>query len=224
MEPLRIEFQLSGPWSPPHGGVHLDGLVAWAVKEQALRNAGTSLTSAPDYAAIISDLPFEKHETSYGWCWKASKLQVLGYRCQERRYLTAKTPVMEMALAIGDRIVEEKGGTYIDTVRGLGKNAAMYYTLEHAQGFEAFCVGDYDALNELLMEVDAIGVKTRLGHGCLRPYEDGKLFRITPDAAAAEGWKRRNAPERLHADMIPAVGCFQPPYWRGKGYCWAPAL
>ena len=222
MEPLRIEFQLAGPWSPPLGGVHLDGLVAWAVKEEALRN-GTVLQANEDYAAIIADLPFEKHESPNGWCWKASVLEVVGYRWQERRYLTAKTPVLDMALAIGDRVVEEKGGSYIDTVLGLGKNAALFYTLEHAQGFEAYCIGDFDALSELLQHIAAIGVKTRLGHGSLQPYDDGKLFRITSDASAHEKWKRRNAPERLCDNMIPAVASFRPPYWKGKDYCWVPA-
>ncbi|KLR58970.1 hypothetical protein OX89_04045 [Diaphorobacter sp. J5-51] len=205
--------------------MHLDGLIAWAVKEEALRNAsGSTATGAePDYAAFISDLPLEKHESPHGWCWQASKLEVVGYRGQERRYLTAKTPVLDMALAIGNRVVEEKGGSTIDTVRGLGKNAAMYYTLEHAQGFEAYCVGDYDALSELLQEIQAIGAKTRLGHGSLRPYDDGNLFRITHDPTAHEKWKRRNAPERLLEDMIPAVASFQPPYWKGKDYCWVPA-
>lgn len=225
MEPLRIEFRLNGPWCPPHGGVHLDGLIAWAVKEDSLSNASgiTGTGAEPDYATIIADLPFEKHESPHGWCWKASKLVVIGYFGQERRYLTAKTPVHDMAQAIGNRVVEEKGGSIIDTVRGLGKNAALYYTLEHALGFEAYCVGDHDALSELLQEIEAIGAKTRLGHGSLRPYDDGKLFRITADATAQEKWKRRNAPERLREDMIPAVASFQPPYWKGKDYCWTPA-
>lgn len=223
MQPLRIEFLLAGPWCPPHGGVHLDGLVAWAVKEEALRNSGNAIRADTDYADIIADLPFEKYETENGWCWKASKLEVVGYQGQERRYLTAKTPVLDMALAIGDRVVEEKGGSIIDTVRGLGKNAALYYTLEHAKGVQAFCIGDPDALSELLQEIDAIGMKTRLGHGRLRPYEDGKLFRITEDPAAHENWKRRNAPERLSDNMIPAVGSLVPPYWKGMGYCWTPA-
>ena len=221
MEPLRIEWQLSGPWCPPHGGIHLDGLIAWAVKGEALRSASSD-THAIDYETIISDLPFEKHESPEGWCWKASKLEVLGYQGQERRYLTAKTPVVDMALAIGRRVVEEKGGSTIDTVRGLGKNAALYYTLEHAQGFQAFCIGDHDALSELLEEIQAIGVKTRLGHGSLRPYDDGRLFRISIDEAAHEKWKRRNAPERLIEDMFPIVGSIQPPYWKPTGYCWAP--
>lgn len=221
MEPLRIEFQLSGPWCPPQGGVHLDGLVAWAVKEEALRNL--SAGAQTDYETIISDLPFEKYEHDNGWCWKASKLAVIGYQFQERRYLTAKTPATDMALAIANGVVEEKGGSYIDTVRGLGKNAALYYTLEHAQGFQAYCIGDYDALHELLQEIHAIGVKTRLGHGSLRPFNDGHLFRITRDPAAQENWKRRNAPARLVEDMIPAVGSMRPPYWQSKGYCWVPA-
>ena len=222
MEPLRVEFQLVTPWSPPHGGVHLDGLVAWAVKEEALRN-GTVPQGDGDYAAIIADLPFEKHETDAGWCWKASMLRVLGYMGQERRYLTAKTPVTAMAIDIGRRVVEEKGGSYIDTVRGIGKNSAMYYTLEHAKGFEAYCIGDLDALTYLLGDIEAIGVKTRLGHGSLRPYNDGKLFRITRDESAREKWMYRNAPVKLTPDMHPCVGTCRPPYWRDKEYVWTPA-
>ena len=141
---------------------------------------------------------------------------------QERRYLTAKTPVMAMAIDIGRRVVEEKGGSYIDTVRGIGKNAAMYYTLEHAKGFEAHCIGDHDALTYLLADFDAIGVKTRLGHGSLKPFEDGKLFRITRDESAREKWKYRNAPVKLTQDMHPCVGAFRPPYWRDKDYVWTP--
>lgn len=222
MEPLRVEFKLATPWQPPHGGVHLDGLVAWAVKEEALRN-GTIPQGDGDYAAIIADLPFEKHETASGWCWKASMLTVMGYAGQERRYLTAKTPVTAMAIDIGRRIVEEKGGSYIDTVRGIGKNAAMYYTLEHAEGFEAYCIGDFDALTYLLQEIVAIGGKTRLGHGSLRPFDDGLLFRITRDESAREKWMRRNAPVKLTDDMQPCVGSVRPPYWAAKDYCWAPA-
>lgn len=217
MEPLRIEFQLATPWSPPHGGVHFDGLVAWAVLMDAMQGG-----SSPDneYDQIINDLPFERFESDEGWCWKASMLHVVGFMGQERRYLTAKTPVNNMALAIGNKTVEQKGGSYIDTVRGLGKNAATYYTLEHAQGFEAFCIGDFDALSQLLLEVHSIGVKVRLGHGSLRPYEDGKLFKITPDESAREKWMRRNAPKKLVDDMHPAIACFQPPYWKNKQYCW----
>lgn len=220
MEPLRIECRLAGPWSPPHGGTHLDGLLAWAIKEEALDNSAPD--TKVDYDTLIADLPLERFECDDGWCWKASLFQPVGFMGQERRYLTAKTPVMNMALAIGSRIVQEKGGASIDTVRGLGKNAALYYTLEHVHGLQAWCLGDAEAIIHLLEQVQAIGVKTRLGHGSLLPYGNGQLFQITHDPDAHEKWKHRNAPQKLTEAMYPGVGSFKPPYWKHKDYCWIP--
>lgn len=66
------------------------------------------------------------------------------------------------------------------------------------------------------------GFNPRLGHGSLKPFEDGKLFRITRDESAREKWKYRNAPVKLTQDMHPCVGAFRPPYWRDKDYVWTP--
>ncbi len=223
MEPLRIEFKLVGPWSPPAYGVHFDGLIAHAVVRDALRTASVSAPGEErQYDHLICDLPFEKYESEAGWCWKASKLQVIGFHGQQRRYLTAKTPVNDMARAIGDGIVEAKGGSIIDTVRGIGKNAALYYTLEHAEELHAWCIGDKEALESLLLEIDGIGVKTRLGHGALAPFEDGRLFRVVADESATTRWKNRNAPDKLEDTMYPGIGSTHSPYWTNKSYCWMP--
>lgn len=222
MEPLRIQWQFATPWVPPNGGIHFDGLLGFAtVRDAACRTAGVC-TEGMDYDTLLSDLPLERYESEHGSCWKASKLQVLGYAQQERRYLTAKTPVEAMARDIGRSIVSEKGRSKIDTERGPFKNTAMFYTLELAAGAEAWCVGDADAISELLERIDSLGAKGRLGHGSLRPYADGRLFKIERDERALENWKRRHAPERFYDDMIPTVGALRPPYWRPDGYCWTP--
>ena len=227
MEPLRIEFKLAGPWAPPSNGVHFDGFIAHRVVQDALHGATTPGVDDPDsdevdYARLIADLPFEKYESENGWCWKASKLQPVRYHGQERRYLTAKTPVIDMARAIGDGTVEAKGGSIIDTVRGIGKNSAIYYTLEHVEELHAWCVGDRDAIEFLLQDVRAIGVKTRLGHGTLMPFDDGKFFRVVTDDDAATKWQTRNLPDKLQDKMYPGVGTTHPPYWKEKAYCWMP--
>lgn len=223
MEPMRIEFKLVGPWSPPAFGVHLDGLIAHAVVRDAISSEGAAQPESDrQFADLICDLPFEKHVSQAGWCWKASKLQASGYHGQQRRYLTAKTPAGDLARSIGDGLVDTKGGSVIDMVRGIGKNSALYYTLEHAETLQAWCVGERDALEYLLQQIDAIGVKTRLGHGALQPYPDGKLFSITHDESALVKWKHRNLPDQLVADMYPDVGALHPPYWKNKVYCWMP--
>ena len=175
-----------------------------------------------NYDALTADLPFELFEHEQGDCWKASTFEVVGYHEQTRRYMTAKTPVQAMALAIGRGLVDPKGGSIIDTQRGPGKNSAFYYTLEFADGLQAWCIGDRDALEDLLSGVSAMGAKTRLGHGALQPYEDGRFFRIVPDETAHVRWQHRNLPVRLHERLMPGAGALKPPYWRPTTHCWLP--
>jgi CRISPR type IV-associated protein Csf3 len=236
MQPLRIEFQLCTPWSPPAYGVHFDGLLALQVVQASLRAAPPSsipdLSLQPerqgepkqgvDYAELISDLPLQKYESESGWCWKASKLKAVNYLGQERRYLTAKTPVFDMARKIVDGVVDSKGGSVIDTQRGIGKNSSLYYTLEHVAELHAWCVGDKDGIEYYLSKLRAIGVKTRLGHGSLSEFDDGKLFRIVEDDEALTKWQYRNLPDRLSESMYPGIGTTHPPYWKDKSYCWLP--
>lgn len=222
MEPLRIEWQFATAWAPPHSGVHFDGLLALARVREASSRAHAGGSDGIDYDALLADLPFEMYESPYGACWKASKLEVIGYVQQERRYLTSKTPLESMARDIGRGVVSRKGTTVIDTARGPFKNSAMFYTLELARGAQAWCVGDVDAIGELLERVESLGTKGRIGHGALLPYEDGRRFKIERDERALENWKWRNSPEQFFPDMVPIAGALKPPYWRQTGYCWSP--
>ena len=227
MQPLRVEFKLVGPWAPPSYGVHFDGLVAHAAVKDGLRGevvAASALSEdgETDFASLIADLPFDKYTSQAGWCWKASKLLRIKTHGQERRYMTAKTPVNTMARAIGDGTVETKGGSIIDTVRGIGKNSSLYYTIEHTEELHAYCIGDKDALDYLLGHIVAVGIKPRIGHGSLAQFEDGKYFKIVPDDQALTKWKLRNLPDRLEENMVPGIGTIHPPYWKDKSYCWMP--
>lgn len=215
MQGLQIDCLLATPWCPPAHGLHLDGLLAWSLVQDAV----AARTNATDYDSIISDLPLEKHESGV-WC--ASMLTPVGWLGQERRYMTAKTPVESMARYIGAGAVDTKGGAGIDTVRGPAKNGQFFITLEYVQGLRAWCVGDVDAVKDLLSRIDSVGVKSRIGFGTLRPFDDGLLWRVTPSAEAAEGWKRRNAPVRLLDESHQAVGSWRAPYWRGTDLIWRP--
>lgn len=223
MEPLRIEWQFATAWAPPHGGVHFDGLLAIARVREAASRAHAGSCDGIEYEHLLADLPLEMYESEEGECWKASKLEVLGYLQQERRYLTAKTPVEAMIRDIGRGVVSEKGTTVINTKGCAFKNTAMFYTLELAKGAQAWCVGDADGIAELLERIEFLGTKGRIGHGALLPYDDGRFFKIERDERALENWKRRNAPEPFFPDMVPIAGALRPPYWRATGYCWAPA-
>lgn len=215
MQGLQIDCLLATPWCPPAHGLHLDGLLAWALVQDTVATRG----AAADYESIISDLPLLKHESGV-WC--ASMLTPVGWLGQERRYLTAKTPVEAMARCIGSGAVDTKGGSVIDTVRGPAKNGQLFITLEHVQGLRAWCIGDADAVEDLLSRIDSVGVKSRIGFGTLRPFEDGALWRVSPSEEAEQGWKRRNSPVRLVDQSHQAVGSWRAPYWRGSEIIWRP--
>jgi CRISPR type IV-associated protein Csf3 len=215
MEALQIECQMAGAWCPPAFGLHLDGLIAWSLVQESL-NSGHVVD---DYEAIISDLPFDRHECG-AWC--ASQFFPVGWAGQEQRYFTGKTPVEDMAKYIGAGAVETKGGSIIDTARGIAKNHQGYITLELVRGLRAWCLGDADAIEELLSKVHAVGVKTRMGFGSLLPFDDGKLWRITPSKDANQHWMRRSLPTRLTEDSYPSFGSWRAPYWRGNDSIWRP--
>ena len=214
MQPLRIDCLLATAWCPPAFGLHLDGLIGFAAVDEA-----TALRSdAPDYDTILADLPFARHESGV-WC--ASMFSVVNFGGQERRYLTQKTDVITMSTMIGRNVVETAGGSIIDTQRGPFKNGQAYYTVEHAQGLRAWCVGDPDRILDLLTRIPAVGVKNRIGLGTLLPFDDtGEVWKITEDDSAHERWKRRSAPVALTSDAIPAIGAWSPPYWRGNSRIW----
>jgi CRISPR type IV-associated protein Csf3 len=214
MQPLRIDCLLGTAWCPPAFGLHLDGLIGFA----AVDEAATLRTDAPDYDTILADLPFARHDSGV-WC--ASIFSLVNFAGQERRYLTQKTDVIKMATLIGSEVVGTAGGSIIDTQRGPFKNGQAYYTVEHAQGLRAWCVGDPERILELLTRINAVGVKTRIGLGTLLPFDEtGELWKITEDPTAHERWKRRSAPVALTPDAVPAVGAWHPPYWRGNQRVW----
>lgn len=216
MQGLQIDCLLATPWCPPAHGLHLDGLLAWSLVNDAV----SARLPASDYDSIISDLPLQRHDSGV-WC--ASMLTPVGWLGQERRYMTAKTPVESLARDIGSGAVDTKGGSGVDTTRGPAKNSQLFITLEHVQGLRAWCIGDQDAVTDLLSRVDSVGVKTRMGFGTLRPFEDGSLWRIRPSDEALERWKRRNSLVQLAPDSFQAVGSWKPPYWRGTEIVWRPA-
>lgn len=210
MTPLQIDCRLAGPWVPPSFGLTLDGLVAYALANRHVRAADMSVSN---YDEITSDLPFDKHNNGV---WKASIFHSVGWLGQERRCLVGKTDTQHMSILIAHGSVEAKGGSTIDTVRGIAKNAQVFFTIEHLQGLRAWCIGDADAITDLLSDVTSIGVKTRMGFGALLEYPEGGYWRVQECDEAAIHWMRRASPTQLIEESYPAIGAWQPPYWRGS--------
>lgn len=223
MQALKIECRVANAWSPPDLGVHLDGLIAWALVEQA-RKSGQVIT---DYDEILSDLPLSRHEFPNGeWVWQASQLVPVDMYGVERRMLTGRTPANEMFNLVAKGVVSSKGGKW-DGSRGPEKNNQVFYTTERIGGLKGWCIGDADALADLLDEVRAVGTRTRIGMGALIPFEDDKFWRITPCDDAATLWSLRNLPDLQGVPDLSRyadIGTYRPPYWRGSASIYRPII
>lgn len=225
--PLRIEWRLDTPWCPPSLGLHLDGLIGYAVKEEAEADG----RQVSDFQELLADLPFEKHDTPAGWVWKASLVRPTRILGTERRYQTAKTASQQLAERTVDGGIRGRPLTKVDTVRGAFKNDAFWYTLEHAPTLEAYCVGDPERILSLLDRITHIGKRGRLDHGrvALRQRSDtqeaGLDFTVEEDGEANDKWKHRAMPEQIEG-YVPVACRLTPPYWAGEHarLCWRPAL
>lgn len=223
--PLRIDWTIATPWCPPALGLHLDGLLAYAVVQEAERD-GRQFEA---YDELLSELPFERHESGAGWCWKASLLKPVTVRGSERVYMTAKTATQSMAEAMVDGQITGRSIKSIDTVRGPFKNDAFWYTIEHVDKIQAWCIGDPERITELLSLITHLGKRSRLDHGriALRDHsaddEGGLDFHVVEDSQARDRWTRRYMPEQVDG-YVPVQGRLQPPYWQGEGagLCWRP--
>ena len=224
--PLRIDWAIATPWCPPAMGLHLDGLIGYAVVQEAERD-GREFSSHDE---LLTDLPFAKHEVDGDWCWKASLLAPVNVLGSERIYMTAKTASQSMAEAMVDGKITGRKIKSIDTVRGLFKNDAFWYTIEHVDKIQAWCVGDPERITELLSLITHIGKRARLDHGRIamrdqsEDDEGGLAFDVVEDAQALELWKRRYVPMAVEG-YVPVQARVRPPYWQGEGarVCWRPA-
>lgn len=223
--PLRIEWRLDTPWCPPSQGLHFDGLIGFALKQEA-EEQGREFS---DFQELLVDLPFAKHDTPSGWVWKASLVRPTHVRGTERRYMTAKTASQELARRTVEGGILGRPLSKVDTVRGAFKNDAFWYTLEHTVALQAYCVGDPERLLPLLDRITHVGKRTRMDHGrvALKERNDsqeaGLDFLVEEDPAALEKWKHRAMPEPMEG-YVPFASRLLPPYWAGEGQqlCWRP--
>lgn len=223
MEALKVECMVANAWSPPAFGVHLDGLIAWALVYQAKRSSDSAL----DFDHILSDLPLDKHEFPNGtWAWKASMMVPTGVYGLERRMLTGKTSPHDMFRLVELGVLSEKGGRW-EGAKGPEKNSQVFYTTQRITGLQSWCVGNADAISELLDEVRAVGTRTRIGMGALLPFDDGKFWRVTSCEKAEKLWSLRNLPSLNGVPDMPRyrdVGSYQPPYWGYQSEIYRPIL
>lgn len=243
MQPLRVEFQLSGHMESPTMPIHLDSLIAYAYFQKTLEEHGQG-----EISQIIQQLPLEKFERDGLWVWKASALSFEGVSDAGMRHWTRKTVIPDYyATSVADGSIErgqkqtgnidiareknlsamrDKNGNpklfsqKIDTVRGDMKSELQSYPVFTASKAVAYCIGDREELEMLLNPemglLTNIGKRTRLGQGKVVSLQ------ITEDKQATDLWKRRILP--WHEDGYLGIEAnVIPPYWdiSGRRAAWA---
>ena len=85
-----------------------------------------------------------------------------------------------------------------------------FYPVREIQTLQAWCVGDFDEVAELLDPdngfITYLGSKTRMGHGRIRS------FNIKEDDDALEKWQMRVMPWECDG-YVPMEAAVRPPYW-----------
>lgn len=204
---LRVTITLSSPMVEPDNLLHLDGLLA-ALR---VRQAEAATAEPVDPLQVQHDIPLERYTSPSGeWVFKASAFQ-LQRETETRMWMqTGRTDLVRVA---EDR---QSGLLKLRTSKpnlagGPFKSSAYHYPVLWAC-LVAFCVGDKQAIENLLKDCDQIGGRRGVGSGKIQSIEVSAIqemdcnwmYRAMPvDAANLKG----------QGEYAQAMKGLRPPYW-----------
>lgn len=220
MEPLRLTWELSSPMASGPHPLHLDGLLAYAIVEEAIVNGSIGDRDPRTLREVATGpLPLGRDERDGHWCWQASVLRPRdGARGHSMRYWTRRTDEEDYAARaeagqIHGRFKfpkKEPYGHAVHTDRGLFKQLFKFFPVQDVPVVEAWCIGDMEHIDALLHPdsgyVTHIGAKTRMGLGKV------KSFTVERDPLALTNWKRRVTPWPQDGAVATELAA-RPPYW-----------
>jgi CRISPR type IV-associated protein Csf3 len=205
--------------------LHLDALLAYAVTQEALQDAKYNDEIPTGMLRQLGEqLPLVKVERGDLWCWQASALIPEAVLEHEMRMWTRKTESELMATMTQEgaiaRTREPKFplkpfSLKIDTQRGLLKNHFQFIPVRHVRKFVAFCVGDADRIENLLLtHITHIGARKRAGFGRIALQSGGNIqaISVTQDDQARTLWQQRILPWQDEG-TVPIQAAHKAPYW-----------
>lgn len=226
--PLKITFTVSGGFVPPPYPFHLDGLLAYSATMRALDD----IQGEPSKEALRElgeHLPLSRYEQDGEWVWMASALTLTGPTMNDSRFYTQRRDKVDYCEGVRDGSIQHgrhrPGSEFapyqfqIDTLRGIHRNLLGYYPVQRSfsesslQTVVAWCVGDKDLIEELLMDDRApthLGSRRRMGHGRI------ESITVEEDSAATGNWRNRVRPWPLCDGDIPIQAAVRPPYWAAE--------
>lgn len=152
--------------------------------------------------------------------WLASAIEVQWQGPSSDRFLTRNARPLEM---LDDSAGH--GATTVHLHSGLTKTTRTRIALRHASTACAWCMGDVQALQELLSRLQALGAHRHAGHGSVQSVS------VSVDPLAAERCWNRPLPgphpkDPSAAARFPTGGRSTPPYWDRdlSQQAWWPAI
>lgn len=209
MTPFRIRWAFNSPAVVPNLPIHLDGLLSWARVQQAAADG------ADDPIALQHEIPIARHESTGGWCFKASwidfQLDPSAPAAPELLHMVKRSSVTEVARAweagsIGAKV------PYYDSQRGLHKAGNYIHRRQWFGEAVAYGVGDIEGVRALLHHITSIGKLRRRASGAV------KLIELVEDQNAERLWARRvlpTGPRSVSSEQVATMmSPLRAPYWK----------
>lgn len=202
LKPLKITFNLASRMVDPDKPIHLDGLLAWARVQQAIR------ADEPNPYNFGNNLPLAKETQDSLSVWKASAL-LFERKHVESFAFTKRNDPHDIAIKKRENnkgILEFGKKNKVDLQRGAYKQFQDFIPTIWPNKIVAYCVGDKTEIKNLLNEISFLGKYSRMGLGKI------KSIQIEEDDTAHELWQQRFMPWPLD-EYFPLTGKATPPYW-----------
>ena len=210
--PLRVTFHLATPIVVPTFDKTLDAVLSWARVQQATAQGHA------DPISLQHDLPVARHlpTVEQDWCFKASNLE---YHWCGDRFMTfriKRQKLTDYVDAFSSGVLRKPPA--VDSTRGVTA-AGLYETARRpCDQIKAWCIGDPQALRELLRQVTFLGKMHARGAGQVQQID------VDEDDHALVAWTNRSLPVSsplLAADgagRSDMLGALRAPYWKRENF------
>ena len=212
MVPLKISIYLASPKCIDSDyPIHLDGLLAWCVKEEAESIGHENPWEASNNLSHL--LATEKTPGSDEWVWKASAIKFTPI--SEPFWINMVRTLNHADFAEFQRkgLFRQKR-SYLQSGSGQDRNYQLFMPYQWFSKGEAWCVGDKELIIEMLSRVATIGKQGRNGFGQVAKIE------VEESDEALDLWKLRFLPRNINGakgvEYFPSVTRLHPPYWKNE--------
>jgi CRISPR type IV-associated protein Csf3 len=198
--PLKITFTFKRAIQQPDYPMHLDGVIGFAVAEEAAEQGVEDVNRVVDTA-----LPFGFEEKEGLRVWQAStiRFEVLDNYIQHAIRTTSKEDISD---AKRDGLVRFTG-EFIKSDSGAQRAFMLVRPMQLMAKGVAYCVGDQERIESLLQRIKYLGASRKNGYGMI------DTITVEADEAANDRWMERVMLWPTEKAAMPIQFPCSPPYW-----------